>query len=202
MWGLLQVWEPRIADLPHSVLDIGCATGEFALAAQAAGWEGSGVELADTARKQAADRGLHMYETLEEPSDRFGLITMFHVLEHMIEPLPSLRRCRELVEIGGLLVIELPQWGSLGRRVRGSRWAQLRPPEHITFFNARSLATALSLTGWQVIRSASIYEQIINRSVEALHRREAVRGIGLAGAGLALERAGLGGYLRVVASPA
>lgn len=202
MWQLLQLWEPHISVVPHSVLDVGCATGDFAVSARNAGWEAYGVEMAEVARLQASDRGVRTYASLDEATGSFGLITMFHVLEHMIEPLSALDLARKLVDKRGLLVIELPQWGSLGRRLRGARWAEIRPPEHITFFDTRSLSIALARSGWKVDRSATIYEHLIDRSIEALYRRKSIRALACAVGALAVENAGLGKYLRVVASPA
>ena len=201
MWKLLQLWEPAVNEVPHSLLDVGCATGDFAQSALNAGWQASGVEPSAEARKEASRGGLITYATLGDVTGSYGLITMFQVLEHMLDPMVSLSGARRLIGQGGLLVIEVPQWGSLGRRLRGARWSQLRPPEHITFFDSRSLTMALARSGWKVQRMSSIYEHLVDRSIEAIHRRKPVRALAYGVGGLGLEKIGLGGYLRAVASP-
>jgi len=201
MWNLLRLWEPAINEVSHSLLDVGCATGEFARAALNAGWQASGVEPSAEARKQASRGGVVTYDALSDVRGSYGLITMFQVLEHMVDPLIALSGARRLIAEGGLLVIEVPQWGSLGRRLRGARWSQLRPPEHITFFERRSLTIALSHSGWKVQRLSSIYEHLVDRSIEAMHRRQSIRALAYGIGGLGFERIGLGGYLRAVASP-
>jgi len=201
MWPLLKEWEPCLAKVVHAHLDIGCAEGDLGGAALSDGWAVSGVEPADRARQKAAARGLRTFATLEDVVGSYGLITMLHVLEHMIDPLAALRRAREVVAADGVLVVELPQWGSLGRRVRRSQWAQLKPPEHINFFNARSLSYALRATGWRVARCVTIQERPFALAATALRRRQLTRAVAYAAGGTVVERFGLGGYLRTSAIP-
>lgn len=201
MWSLLQRWDPQLAEVPHALLDVGCASGEFAKAALRDGWTASGVEPAEEARQKASAKGITTFSSLEGTVGPFGLITMLHVLEHLIDPLSALIEARGLIAEGGLLLIELPQWGSLGRRVRKANWSQLRPPEHINFFTTRSLSLALRHAGWRVLRAQTIYEHLINKAAEALRYRRLARAIGYGLAGTSLERLHLGGYLRAVAAP-
>lgn len=84
-------------------------------------------------------------------------MTMWHVLEHCIDPLGVLKQARSLLEPGGMLFVELPNWNSMGRRVRGAKWSQLKPPEHINFFTPRSLARATELAGFISARAWSVY---------------------------------------------
>jgi 2-polyprenyl-3-methyl-5-hydroxy-6-metoxy-1,4-benzoquinol methylase len=201
MWPLLKEWEPCLAKVAPAHLDVGCAEGDLGAAALRDGWAVSGVEPASWARQKAAGRGLRTFATLDDVAGSYGLITMFHVLEHMIDPLSALSRAREVIAEDGLLVVELPQWGSLGRRVRRSQWAQLKPPEHINFFNARSLSYALRAAGWQVARCVTIQERPFALAATALRRRQIARTVAYAAGGAIVERFGLGGYLRTSAIP-
>ncbi|MDA8303214.1 MAG: class I SAM-dependent methyltransferase [Actinomycetota bacterium] len=201
MWGLVQQWDPRLGVVPHTLLDVGCAHGSFALTAQRDGWATAGVELAAEARERAAKRGLRMFSSLEDAHGSYGLITMMHVLEHLIDPMAGLTAARQLIDPNGLLLIELPHWGSLGRRVRGCRWSQLKPPAHINFFERRSLDIALQSAGWLTMRSATVHEHFIDVASAELRQRHLGRGFAYAAAASALEHMGVAGNLRVVASP-
>lgn len=122
---------------------------------------------------------------------------MWHVVEHLLNPPAALTRARELLAPGGLLLIELPNWNSIGRIARGSRWSQLRPPEHIDFFIPHSLRFALEQAGFQVVRCTTRYPSLVNevalwRPSWPLHQAMAV--VARLACGL-----GLGGYLRVLA---
>lgn len=203
MWSVLTKWEPSIHALrPRTLLDVGCAFGDFALSAAADGWTARGVELADDARAEASAAGVEVTKTLDEASDGNGLITMFHVLEHVLEPAETLRQAREKAAVSGRLVVELPQWRSLGRVLRRGGWSALTPPEHINFFDVRSMRFTLSATGWSPVRIATIHPQAADRAIEAIQQRQLVRAARYAAESFALERTGVAGYLRIVAAPA
>ena len=131
-----------------SLLDIGCGGGGFLTAARSSGWSVEGTELSPEAAERAASvHGLAVSVGQLLPlhaSRQYDLVSMWHVLEHLIEPLEVLHSIRELLVSRGVLLIELPNWKSAGRHVHGMRWKQLRPPEHINFFSPRSLRDALT----------------------------------------------------------
>jgi SAM-dependent methyltransferase len=132
--------------------------------------------------------------------DSFGLVTMFHVVEHLPEPVPMLQAVRRLVAPGGLLVIEVPHWRSLGRLVRQGSWSQLRPPEHINFLTRQSMAMLLDRGGFVAVRMDTPYPHLHDRWRAARGTARARAAAGVAGA-IAAERLHLGGYLRVLARP-
>jgi SAM-dependent methyltransferase len=187
---------------PRRVLDVGCATGGFLAEAKAAGWDGVGVEFSEFAIEVARrEFGLHVLQgdvfhpELAEGS--FGLVTMWHVLEHVLDPLATLAQAKKLLAPGGLLFIELPNWSSVGRRARGVRWSQLKPPEHINFFTPTTLAEAASRAGLRVHSSTSAYPSLANeaavpRASRPLHQVKAA----LASVASRLD---CGGYVRLLA---
>lgn len=202
-WASLTQWRPQLGGIePRSLLDVGCATGAFAAAAAADGWEASGVEVSDYGRLRAAARGLRVWPTLAEAEGPFGLITMFHVAEHVLDPVGMLAGARALVADGGRLVVEVPNWGSAGRRARQRQWRQLRPPEHINFFDRRALHEALVRGGWTPEVTATFQPDVMNRAMAGLRRQQRVQALALAAAATTMEGLGLGGHLRVVATPA
>ncbi len=201
MWASLHAWA-SIDPPENSVLDIGCATGAFLADAKAADWRVHGVEKAAFAAAVARrEFGVPVSNDVADVPGTFGLVTMWHVLEHLIDPLEALVQARTKVASGGYLFIELPQWGALGRRKNGCDWSQLRPPEHINFFSKKSLRFALESAGWDVTRQETIQPNVTNKAIEHIRRGRAVRGSLLAVGARAVERAGLGGYLRCLATP-
>jgi 2-polyprenyl-3-methyl-5-hydroxy-6-metoxy-1,4-benzoquinol methylase len=149
-------------DLPKSLLDVGAATGGFIDEARKDGWTTEGVELSEEAARIAREEfGVTVHHgDVFSPAlagRRFDVVTMWHVLEHCIDPLGVLRQARSLLAPGGMLFVELPNWNSLGRRVRGARWSQLKPPEHINFFTPRSLVRAAELAGFIDAKAWSVY---------------------------------------------
>jgi SAM-dependent methyltransferase len=95
-------------------LDIGCSTGlllqEFG---KFYGCQSVGVEPGDAYREYASQKGLTVYESLDEmrkkDSAHFDLISMAHVLEHLPDPVGYLSALREtLLESNSWLLIEVP----------------------------------------------------------------------------------------------
>jgi SAM-dependent methyltransferase len=150
-WALVERWAPR-RDGKRTLLDIGCATGLF-LAAGNDGWSKVGVELtADAAQYARHAFGLTVYQgTLEETSlspNSFDAITMWDVLEHVHDPLRTLRRIRELLRPGGILVVRVPNLDAWDARLFGRYWAGLDQPRHIFVPDTASLAQMLDRAGF------------------------------------------------------
>lgn len=199
-WDSLGVWAPATRHAPRTLLDIGAATGEFAARAAADGWTVTAYEPGDSARAQAAAKGMTTISDLDEAAGPFGLITMFQVLEHVLDPVAMLRRCRELIDRDGLLAIELPHWRSWRRIIRRQRWDQLLPPEHINFFTRSSLRFALARTGWALSYVSTSYPTARPDLRAAIGRRDARTTVKRLGA-LTLGLSGCGDDLRALARP-
>lgn len=187
----------------RSVLDIGCATGAFLAKAAAAGCEVYGTDFSSTAIARAREHyGVEAESGVFAPAHTtraFDLVTMWHVLEHVVDPVTAVRSIRPFVADDGLLFVELPSWNSAGRFARREHWSSLRPPEHITFFTPSSLAEMVGRCGFEVLNSRGIYPGVNLRQVPRKQQpRIAVRNVVKS----ALGRTGVGGYIRLVARPA
>lgn len=95
-------------------LDIGCSSGLLLLGfAQAYATVPTGIEPGDAYRSYAQAAGLSVYPSLDtlltDQLERFGLISMAHVLEHIADPVAYLRTLREkLLQPEGWLLLEVP----------------------------------------------------------------------------------------------
>jgi 2-polyprenyl-3-methyl-5-hydroxy-6-metoxy-1,4-benzoquinol methylase len=94
-------------------LDIGASAGLLMEAFQKnTGSEVIGLELGDSYRKFAQDKGLTLYASLEKMQkageENFDLISMSHVLEHIPNPKEYLLGLRELLNEGGHLLLQVP----------------------------------------------------------------------------------------------
>ncbi len=170
MWpSLKKRYGPILDSVPRILLDVGCATGAFLAEAKADGWRVVGVDFSKAAVNDARGRyGIEAYSgdihLPELESAKYGLVTMWHVLEHLIHPQKALERAYELAASGGLLYVELPNWWSMGRLLRGSRWSQMKPPEHINYYAPRVLRDALARAGFRVIHLATSYPSIYDKA--------------------------------------
>ncbi|MCB1345216.1 MAG: methyltransferase domain-containing protein [Rhodobacter sp.] len=110
------------------LLDIGAGGGEFVFLAQEAGLTARGIDpngdYVDYARTHLGIDLSRAEVSDLAPSDRFDVITLFHVLEHLAHPRAVFAQIAGLLNDDGLLVIEVPNFGSA-----------LLPPRN-TFFKA------------------------------------------------------------------
>lgn len=132
---------------PGRFLDYGCGGAHFVSAAASMGWEAVGVEVDEVSVRAGIARGLDVRKTLEA-GDRFDLILLFHVLEHVTEPSALLERLVRQLNPSGTMVIGVPDQDSFPSIVkrqmhrvglRKHEYGFVQPPIHVTGFNRRSL---------------------------------------------------------------
>jgi SAM-dependent methyltransferase len=91
--------------------------------------------------------------TIEEDDlgeERYEAITLWHVLEHIPDPVPQLRRLARALVPGGVLALEVPNAGSAVARHTGSGWGSLEPDVHVNQFSPSTLRGALERAGLDV----------------------------------------------------
>jgi 2-polyprenyl-3-methyl-5-hydroxy-6-metoxy-1,4-benzoquinol methylase len=138
------------------MLDIGCGNGIFLWQMRSLGWEVCGVEPDPQSAAQAREIGLDVRTGLLQqqslPEAHFDAITMVHVIEHLHDPMDTLRLCWKLLKPGGRITIATPNLGSCGHRHFTSNWRDLDPPRHLVLFTENSLRHALEACGFKVSR--------------------------------------------------
>lgn len=90
-----------------SLLDFGCGDGGYLVRAAELAEAVAGVELEDAMRDALEKDGLDVHSSIETLG-RFDVITMFHVIEHLENPLAYLEQFQRHLKPGGKLVIETP----------------------------------------------------------------------------------------------
>ena len=138
------------------VLDVGCGNGGFLWQIRSLGWEVCGVEPDPKSAAQAREAGLDVREgSLQEqafPEAYFDAITMNHVIEHLHDPVDTLRHCWKILKPGGHITVITPNYGSSGHELYGPDWFALDPPRHLVLFTEDSLRRTLESFGFTVMR--------------------------------------------------
>ena len=137
------------------LLDIGCAVGHFLEVARNNGWSISGIELSKFAREYAEERlNINIYTTLEQSpfkNDDFDVITAFEIIEHVHNPDNFLREARSLLKEGGILGISTPNLANSKTSKTFMEWSYLTPPEHLFYFDKKTITKLLEINGFSVI---------------------------------------------------
>jgi SAM-dependent methyltransferase len=147
-----------LARLPTAglALELGSGTGWMLRALRERGWLAVGSERTVAVAAAARDAaGVPMFvgdldAIRDEPV--LDLVIMFHVLEHLADPLAELRAIARRVKPGGTLIIGVPNIASWQARVAGSRWMHLDVPRHLVHFSPDAIERALSASGFRVAR--------------------------------------------------
>jgi 2-polyprenyl-3-methyl-5-hydroxy-6-metoxy-1,4-benzoquinol methylase len=147
-------------------LDIGCGPGLLLDLLREAGWGTVGIERSGAAEDAiaAGHRVLaldvealgagHAGSTEVSAGDalpeRFGLVTLTHVLEHLRHPGDALRWVSSHLTSDGSAIVEVPNWEDLARPLWGSRYRPLELGDHVSFFDRRTLAAVAERAGLRV----------------------------------------------------
>lgn len=137
------------------LLDVGCASGEFLLAAQARHWDVYGVESSAGAADQArrlTGATIHSgtLDTAPYAAGMFDAITLWDVIEHLQSPRAYVRQIAQLLRPGGVLALTTPNIRSLAFALLGQTWEIIGPNDHLYYFAPRTLARLLRDAGFAI----------------------------------------------------
>ena len=139
------------------LLEIGCATGEFVSEATKEGYEAYGVEVSAWAAQQARALGGDIVTGLIEdwmvqyPDLRADAILMWHVLEHVAEPIEFLSKARTALHPTGRLVVEVPNYAATVAQSEGSDWTAAALDDHYYHYRPEGLRSILEGAGLTVV---------------------------------------------------
>ena len=95
--------------LPCSVLDVGASAGGFLDLIAKRATRVAAVEPMPGPRSMLSGLGYETYARIADtPAETFDVVTAFHSLEHMLDPLEELRGMLRALKPGGSLVAEVP----------------------------------------------------------------------------------------------
>jgi len=152
--------EARTNKMKGKIFDIGCGHGFFLQEMNRRGWQVSGLEISKTGRrfiKRTMDLAVFSepLENLSLPSNTFDVVTLFYVVEHVIDPLLLLTEIRRILKPDGFVLIRWPHTTPIVK-ILGPLSKKLdlyHTPFHLYDFSPSTIETLLSLSGFGSIET-------------------------------------------------
>lgn len=141
-----------------TIIDVGCGNGLFLdHLGRLGNYSRVGVELPGKAADRASKiKGVTVIQgtisDIERDADSVELVTLFHVFEHLTEPIEALKILRKIVKTGGHVIVSFPNIDSWQALFFKELWLHLDPPRHLHLFGPRSFPAIVSDHGFRVIR--------------------------------------------------
>lgn len=139
----------------QSFLEIGCGYGYLLEAAQSNFGIRVGTDFSAKAIERAKRSGARVYQGGVDslPDDeKFDCVVATHVIEHVYNPQIFISELKNRLNGGGTIVIATPDMGSLWRLAMGHQWPSFKLPEHILYFDYRSLSRLMQEAGFTNLR--------------------------------------------------
>lgn len=128
------------------VIDIGCGLG-YMLSGIKSEHSKFGIEPSVFASNLARQYGNIHRGTLNNckwDDGSFDVAIMYHVIEHLDNPISALRKAWKLLKVGGKLIIGTPQFFHDTHDYYGDKYRMLHDKSHISLFNAFGLYDLLN----------------------------------------------------------
>lgn len=153
---------PKVPAIPKEIkggkiLDVGCGVGDTLVLLKELGWETYGMDIDAKAVMIAKKRGVdHVrvgfyQDIISYPDNYFDAVRLYHVIEHLDNPLRCLRLVNKKLKKGGQLIIGTPNAKSFLSHLFGTYWYNLDAPRHLVLFSPITLEQAVKRTGFRSV---------------------------------------------------
>jgi len=137
-----------------SVLDIGAGSGDFLLYCKENNYNVTGTEPSSDARQIALEKGIKLHEKIDDVlNQKFDVITMWHVLEHIPNLFECLEQLKKLLKENGKLIIAVPNFKSYDAEYYKEFWAAYDVPRHLWHFSQKSIRSLFESVNMEVVKT-------------------------------------------------
>jgi SAM-dependent methyltransferase len=149
---------------PGALLDMGAGNGSFVRTAGKLGWKTTALEINSESAAAMIDEGISVIvkplELADLPRGAFDLVTFWEVLEHLAEPKEALDRVAPLFAEGGILLVLVPNAGSLVTRILHEKSNTFGGHSHLNHFSAGSLSRLLDSCGYEILETETLLTEL------------------------------------------
>ena len=161
------------------LLEVGSAAGFFLKEASANGWRAEGIEPCESVAAEARQRGTRTFagfleDIVLEPRS-YDVVCGWHVLEHIPDPLPALKKLRAALRPRGIAIFEVPNFGGARSRQQGPAWPYLDPGHHVNQFSPEAIRALFDAAAFEVVGVTTVPMGIYTPRRELIKPRELLR---------------------------
>lgn len=138
------------------ILDVGCALGFFMEEAYEFGYDPYGIDVSKYAISVASKKFPKKVfcgdlKKAKFKSNFFDGVTLFQTIEHLDNPLETIKEAGRILKKRGYLVIATPNHNCFLRKILGKHWFEYKPTEHLGLFDDKTIKYLLEKSGFRLI---------------------------------------------------
>ena len=153
-----------VDDGAASVFELGCGEGDYLNVFSELGLETAGVEGSRNLSEKARDKGYNvttgfLTETVMPTSltGGFDIVASFNFIEHLPDPLRSLRELAGFLRPGGVALLEVPNYDMILEHHLFNEFI----PDHLSYFTQDTFSMMLSQAGFTITDCTTIWDNYI-----------------------------------------
>lgn len=149
-------------------LDVGCSAGFVVAAAKGAGFNAFGVEIEQAAVKYATDElkldnvAAGVLEEQAYPDAFFDVISLYDVIEHVPDLNQVVAELKRILSPTGVVEIRTPDLGHWLTPKDLSSWKEVKPSEHLYYFEAETLSRIFAKHGLKVAHRRLMFKPALD----------------------------------------
>ena len=140
-----------------TILDIGCGTGSFLEELKKNDWKTIGVEPNFLAKEKTIKKGIRCFNETKAIHDKFSIITMWHVLEHVTDLQKQFSELHRLIDSNGKVIIAVPNFKSYDAKFYKKYWAAFDVPRHIWHFSESAISKLAEENNFKLIKTKPMW---------------------------------------------
>ena len=140
-------------------LDFGCGWGYMLEESMNIGFKPYGIEYDKFKKRLISKKNIQTFTSLDElgskenDKDRFSIITINQVLEHLIDPKETLEKIRKIASKTSILYISVPKYLNNKKLFKSDIYKKgpLQPFEHLNCFSRSAIDKLAQKTNWELL---------------------------------------------------
>ncbi len=144
-----------------SILDYGCGLGNFLNFCKEQGWDSTGMDVSESARKIVKERyDIDVFpnnQITDQEEKNFDAISLWHVLEHVYDLDETLLQFHRILKEAGTLFIAVPNRKSHDAQYYKEKWDAYDVPRHIYHFSPSDMALLLDRLGFKIVEKKGMF---------------------------------------------